>query len=73
MQALGIEVSPYGVAAFYSDVISKFIIHTSDQQYAGKIEDLGMKVYHTNIIMSDKKDESRLASYLLGLQKSVHY
>ena len=73
MRALGIEVSPYGVAKFYSDVISRFIIHTSDQQYASRIEDLGMKVYYTNIIMKDKKDESRLASYLLGLQKSVHY
>ena len=73
MRAFGIEVSPYGVAKFYSDVISRFIIHTSDQQYASRIEDLGMKVYYTNIIMKDKKDESRLASYLLGLQKSVHY
>ncbi len=67
MQALGIEVSPYGVAEFYSDVISKFIIHSSDQQYASKIEDLGMKVYDTNIMMKDKNDESRLASYLFQL------
>lgn len=73
MQALGIEVSPYGVAKFYSDVISRFLIHTSDGQFASKIEDLGIKVYDTNIIMKDRKDESRLASYLLGLQKSVHY
>lgn len=71
MQALGIEISAYGVAKFYSDVISRFIIHTSDRQYASKIEDLGMKVHYTNIIMKDRKDESRLASYLLGLQKSV--
>lgn len=73
MQALGIEVSPYGVAKYYSDVISRFIIHSSDQQYADRIEDLGIKVHYTNIIMNDRKDESRLASYLLGLQKSVQY
>jgi len=73
MRALDIEVSPYGVASFYSNIISRFIIHSSDQQYTSKIEDLGMKVHHTNIIMRDKKDESRLASYLLGLQKSVRY
>ncbi len=72
MQALGLEVSPFGVAKFYSDIVSRFVIHSSDQQYAGKIEDLGMKVYHTNIIMNDNKDESRLASYILGLQESVH-
>jgi LPPG:FO 2-phospho-L-lactate transferase len=73
MQALGIEVSPYGVASFYSDIISRFIIDSSDQQYASKIEGLGVKVNHTNIIMKEKKDESRLASYLLDLQKSVRY
>ncbi len=73
MQALGIEVSPYGVAAFYSDIISRFIIDSSDQQYTNKIEALGIKVNHTNIMMKDMNDESRLASYLLGMQKSVRY
>ncbi|MGH9876815.1 MAG: 2-phospho-L-lactate transferase CofD family protein, partial [Nitrososphaerales archaeon] len=73
MQALGIEVSPYGVASFYSDIISRIIIDSSDQQYARKIEALGINVNHTNIMMNDMKDESRLASYLLGMQKSVRY
>lgn len=73
MQALGIEVSPYGVAKFYSDIISRFVIHLSDQQYSSRIEDLGIKVYSTNIIMKDRNDESRLASYLLGLQRSVQH
>jgi len=71
MESVGVEVSPYGVAKFYSDIISKFVIHTSDRRYTSKIEDLGIKVYDTNIIMKDKGDESRLASYLLGLQRSV--
>jgi LPPG:FO 2-phospho-L-lactate transferase len=71
MEAVGVEVSPYGVAKFYSDIISKFVIHTSDAQYVSKIEDLGVKVYSTNILMKDKNDETKLASYLLGLQKSV--
>lgn len=73
MQALGIEVSPYGVASFYSDIISRFIIDSSDQQYVNKIEALGIKVNHTNIMMNGMKDESRMASYLLGMQKSVRY
>ncbi len=71
MESVGVEVSPYGVAKYYSDVISKFVIHTSDRKYAAKIEELGVKVYDTNIIMKDKNDEDRLASYLTGLQKSV--
>lgn len=73
MQALGIEVSPYGVASFYSDIVSRFVIDSSDQQYASKIEGLGIKVNHTNIVMKNMKDETRLASYLLGMQKSVRY
>ncbi|MFQ5940404.1 MAG: 2-phospho-L-lactate transferase [Nitrososphaerales archaeon] len=71
MEAVGVEVSPYGVAKFYSDFVSKFVMQRSDRSYARKIEDLGMKAYDTNIIMKDKEDESRLASYLIGLQKSV--
>lgn len=72
MESIGVEVSPYGVAKFYSDVISKFIIHTSDKSYANKIEKLGIKVYDTNILMNDRRDEGRLASYLLGLQSVTH-
>jgi LPPG:FO 2-phospho-L-lactate transferase len=71
MESVGVEVSPYGVAKYYSDVISKFVIHTSDKRYASEIEELDIKVYDTNIIMKDKDDEGRLASYLIGLQKSV--
>jgi LPPG:FO 2-phospho-L-lactate transferase len=73
MEALGIEVSPYGVAKFYSGIISRFIIHSSDKEYAGRIEDLGIKVHYANIMMKDKNDESRLASQILALQKSVQH
>lgn len=73
MESVGVEVSPYGVAKFYSEVISNFVVHTSDTKYSSMIEELGIKVHDTNIIMKDQKDERRLGSYLLGLQKSVHY
>tara|TARA_Y100000780_G_C13668323_1_gene411386 strand:- start:915 stop:1826 length:912 start_codon:yes stop_codon:yes gene_type:complete len=67
MESVNVDVSPYGVAKFYSDVISKFVIHTTDKIYASKIAGLGVRVYDTNIIMKYKNDETRLASYLLGL------
>lgn len=74
MGAVGIEVSPYGVAKYYSDVISKFVLHSSDvQRYGKQIEDLGIKVHHTDIMMRRPSDETRLASYLLALEKSVRY
>lgn len=73
MESLGLEVSPYGVAEYYSRIISRFVIHSSDaQRYARRIEeDLGIAVHYTNTIMKNAKDEARLASYLLALQKSV--
>lgn len=73
MRAMGLEVSPYGVASYYSDFISTFIMHTTDKQYAGRVEDLGVKANFANIIMDDGNAEARLASYLLGLQKSVRH
>lgn len=73
MEAAGVEVSPYGIAKFYSNVISKFVIHASDKKYVPQIERLGIKVYDTNIIMKNAGDEARLASYLLSLQKSVFH
>ncbi len=73
MESVGVEVSPYGIARFYSDVISRFVIHKSDGKYIDAIQDLGMRVFDTDIIMNNRNDESRLASYILGLQKSVLY
>jgi LPPG:FO 2-phospho-L-lactate transferase len=71
MKAMKLQISPVGVAEYYSDFIGKFIISPSDHNLSSKIQNLGLKVYETNILMKNKNDEIRLASYLMKYVKSV--
>ena len=65
MRALGYQVSPYGIAKFYAKYISKLVIDESDASYIDAIEDeFGIKVYTTDIMMRDEKDEHRLADFI---------
>jgi len=70
MQALKLQNSPLGVAEYYSDFISTFVISRSDSDLSLKIQGLGIKVYETDILMKDGLDENRLASYLIKQLKS---
>jgi LPPG:FO 2-phospho-L-lactate transferase len=65
MKALNLQNSPIGVARYYSDFVSKFIISTSDCRLSADINRLGIKPFKTDIIMSNDEDEMRLASYLM--------
>jgi LPPG:FO 2-phospho-L-lactate transferase len=71
MQAMKIQNSPVGVAEYYSDFVSTFIISRSDSDLSAKISRLNMKVYETDIMMRDNIDENRLASYLLKQQSKT--
>jgi LPPG:FO 2-phospho-L-lactate transferase len=66
MMALGLPSSPYGVAKYYRDFVSKFVISTSDHKLAHKIRELDMHVYETNITMKNKADQIRLGQYILN-------
>lgn len=66
MKAIGIEISPVGVARYYSDFVGTFVISKSDHRMARRIEALGMQVYETNITMRTRQDEVRLGSYILS-------
>jgi hypothetical protein len=66
-----IQNSPVGVAEYYSDFVSTFIISRSDSDLSAKISRLNMKVYETDIMMRDNIDENRLASYLLKQQSKT--
>ena len=65
MQAAGIEVSAYGIAQMYSDVCGSIVIDSKDRLLAKKIQNLDMKVYDTNIKMTNKISEDALASFVL--------
>jgi LPPG:FO 2-phospho-L-lactate transferase len=67
MRAVGLENSSLGVAKYYRDFVSKFIISKQDHGLALKIEALGMKVYETNTTMKIKRDEVRLGRHLLKM------
>lgn len=66
MKALGLEVSPAGVAKYYKDITGSFVIASADRGVSGRIEALGMKVLLTDIMMAGPAGEARLARYLAG-------
>lgn len=67
MRALGLEASSFGVAKYYRDFVSKFIISKEDHRMKLQIEALDMQVYETNITMKTKSDEVSLSRRLLRL------
>jgi LPPG:FO 2-phospho-L-lactate transferase len=71
MKAMRLQISPLGVAEYYSDFISKFIISPTDSNLLSKIQNLGIKVYETDILMNNRNDERRLASYLMSYMRSA--
>ena len=67
MKALGLENSSVGVAKYYRDFVSKFIISMEDHSMKLQIEALDMQVYETNIMMKARTDEVRLGRQILKL------
>ena len=67
MRALGLETSSFGVAKYYRDFGSKFIISKEDHRMKLQIEALDMQVYETDITMKTKRDEVSLSRHLLRL------
>lgn len=71
LQHLGFEPSAYGVAEFYSDIISNIIIDSSDEHIAHRIRGtLGIEVTLANIIMDTINSKITLAKRLLSIVKS---
>jgi LPPG:FO 2-phospho-L-lactate transferase len=66
MKALGLEVSPAGVAEYYKDVAGTIVVADKDRAMAGRMGRLGMKVLATDIMMAGPAGEARLARYLAG-------
>ena len=63
----GYEVSALGVAKLYSDICDIFVIDVSDKNLISEIEDLGIEVQLSNIMMNTKEDKIALAKNLLSL------
>jgi LPPG:FO 2-phospho-L-lactate transferase len=71
MRGLGLEVSAFGVAQFYSDFLDGFVIDQRDANLQSRIEKLGIKVAVTNTIMASLQDKAALAKTVLALRDSL--
>jgi len=69
MSGLGLEVSAYGVAAFYKDFLDAFVIDNIDSAQKPRIEALGLKVAVTNTIMKTLEDKVELARVVLNITR----
>jgi len=67
MSGLGLEVSAYGVAAFYKDFLDVFVIDNVDNAQKARIETLGLRVAVTNTIMKTLQDKVELARVVLDM------
>ncbi|MFW9900670.1 MAG: 2-phospho-L-lactate transferase CofD family protein, partial [Candidatus Thorarchaeota archaeon] len=67
MKSLGLEVSCVGVAKFYQDFLGHFIIDNRDSKLQPLIEELGIKTYLYDTIMTDLRKKIELAQFVINL------
>lgn len=67
MKFLGLDVSCVGVAQYYKDFLGHFIIDSKDSAMKQKIEDLGIKTYCFDTLMTNLHKKVELAQFLIGL------
>lgn len=65
MNGLGYKVSPYSVAEMFKDLIGSFVIHDEDEHLRSEIEDLGLDVFVTDILMPDRSSRVELSKRVL--------
>lgn len=70
LQGLGFEVSAYGVAQYYSDLLDGFIIDTLDADLQPRVAELGVHVNVTNTVMQTVADKAALADATLTLART---
>jgi LPPG:FO 2-phospho-L-lactate transferase len=67
LNALGVEVSAFGVAKLYADFLDGFILDSMDVAEKSKIEALGVKVVVGNTLMKDLASKTALAKMALDV------
>ncbi len=65
LAGLGHEVSAFGVAALYRDLLTGFVLDSEDADQAERVAALGMRVLVTNTVMQTLEDRHRLAEEVL--------
>jgi LPPG:FO 2-phospho-L-lactate transferase len=69
MSGLGLEVSAYGVAAYYKDFLDVFVMDSIDSAHKTRIEAMRLKVVVTNTIMKTLQDKVELAKVVLNMAR----
>jgi LPPG:FO 2-phospho-L-lactate transferase len=72
LRGLGFEVSAVGVAQYYGDLLTAFVIDALDTALAPRIRRLGLRVEVTNTIMRSLVDKQALARTTLTLARMQH-
>ncbi|MFH1821186.1 MAG: 2-phospho-L-lactate transferase [Methanobacteriota archaeon] len=67
MEGIGYEVSPLGVAQIYKDFVGTLVIDRRDEEFAPKIEEIGVKTSSTDLLMPDTASRVRLAREILTI------
>jgi len=70
LQGLGFEVSAYGVAQYYDDLLNGYILDTLDADLEPRVASLGLRVEVTNSIMKTLDDKVALARAALTLART---
>lgn len=67
MKCVGLDVSCVGVARFYKEFLGNFIIDKMDCKLKPKIQDLGIKTYCYDTLMTNLRKKVKLAQYVVSL------
>lgn len=70
MISLGLQADVIGIAKFYQEFIDTIIIDNIDTPLAPEIESLGLEVFSTDILMSNKIEKKQLAEEILQINNS---
>jgi len=71
MHVIGRPPSPAGVAQAYADVIDGIVIDRADEAQVPALEDLGLRVLCTDILMPDDAARERLAAETLEFARTL--
>lgn len=67
MKAMNIEISPFGLAKYYSKFISKLILDPSDKIYDKKIKDVDIETIYLPIDLKTTEQKNNLAKSLMEI------
>jgi LPPG:FO 2-phospho-L-lactate transferase len=68
---MGIEPTAVAVAQHYGDLLAGFVLDKVDQSSEGAVQDLGVRPYITDTLMSSDVDRQRLAEKILTFGESL--